>query len=107
VKQIPPAIQGNYRYLKFRVRGEEKEIGEVVDAVWCSATKFMGTEGCSEADIWIIGNRFDNEEQRGVIKVDREKEADLRAALTLNPEFDDESFLSIEDVSGTIAGLDS
>ncbi|MFB6100016.1 MAG: Rpp14/Pop5 family protein [Candidatus Nanohalobium sp.] len=106
MKQVPPAIQESQRYLKFKVRGKEKDIGEIVNAVWDSATKYMGTRGCSEASIWIIGNKFDEEKQEGVIKVNRRKEDDLRAALTLNPCFEDETFLSVEKVSGTLAGLE-
>ena len=107
MKRIPPAIQEDYRYLRFKVRGDRKDIGEVVDAVWNSATKFMGTKGVSKADIRIIGNKFDEEEQEGVIKVHRDMEDDLRAALALNLEFEDGSFLSIEKVSGTISNLET
>ena len=106
MKHIPPAIQEEERYLRFRVHGEEKDIGDVVDAVWKSATVFMGTKGVSKADIWTIGNKFDTEEQRGIIKVHKEKVSEIRAALTINSSFDDDSFISIEKVSGTIAALE-
>lgn len=106
MKQIPPAIQEDYRYLKFQVNGGKKDIGEVVDSVWQSGLKYMGSSGMSEADVWIIGNKFDEEEQEGVIKVRRGSEDDLRAALTLSPGFEDESFLSVEKSSGTLKGLE-
>jgi RNase P/RNase MRP subunit POP5 len=106
VKQIPPAIQEKKRYLDFEVKGNHKELGEIVEAVWSSATKYIGVKGASKADIWIIGNKFDEKEQRGVIKVNRDKEHDLRAALTINPCFGDEAFLAVENVSGTIKGLE-
>lgn len=105
MKQIPPAIQEEYRYLKFSVNGNRKDLGEVVDAVWESSTKYMGTKGASKADIWIIGNKFNEDNQSGVIKVHRDNVEDLRAALTVNTGFDDGSFLSIEKVSGTISSL--
>jgi len=106
VKQIPPAVQEEKRYIKFKIHGEEKDLGEVVDAVWSSALSYMGTKGVSKADLWIIGNRFDEKDQTGVIRVHRDKVDDLRAAITINPEFNDNSFLSVEDVSGTISGLE-
>jgi RNase P/RNase MRP subunit POP5 len=106
VKQIPPAIQESEHYLKFKVNGEEKELGQVVDSVWTSVTEFMGVQGASEADIWIIGNKFDEDAQTGVIRVRRDKVDDVRAALTLRPGFEDKSFISVERVSGTISGLD-
>lgn len=106
MKRLPPAIQEDYRYLKFKVEGSEKSIGDVVDAVWSSALKYMGTEGVSDANIWIVGNKFDEKKQEGVIKVKNSREDDLRAALTLNSGFEDESFLSVVKVSGTLSGLD-
>lgn len=106
MKQIPPAIQESEHYLKFRVNGEEKELGQVVDSVWTSVTEFMGVQGASEADIWIIDNKFDEDAQNGVIRVRRDKVDDVKAALTLRPGFEDDSFISVERVSGTMSGLD-
>ena len=105
MKRIPPAIQESQRYLKFKVRGEKKELGDVVEAVWDSAAKFMGTKELSKADIWIIGNKFDEEEQEGVIRVNRGCEDSLRAALALDPVFED-AFFSIERVSGSVSGCE-
>ena len=105
MKRIPPAIQEDYRYLKFEVKNGEKDLGSVVDAVWSSALNYMGAEGASDADIWIIGNKFDEEEQIGVVKVKNNKVDSLRAAITVNNGFEDECFLSIVDVSGTLSGL--
>jgi RNase P/RNase MRP subunit POP5 len=104
MKRIPPAIQEKERYLKFKVNGKSKEIGEVVEAIWQSAIKYMGSQGVSEADLRILGNKFSEEDQEGVIRVRAEKEGDLRAALVLNPCLE-EAFLSVEKVSGTISGL--
>jgi RNase P/RNase MRP subunit POP5 len=106
MKEIPPAIQGKHRYLEFKVNGESKDLGEVVDAIWSCALKYMGTSGVSRADFRIIGNKFEEEEQRGVIKVEKVKEDDLRAALCLNSGFEDDMFLSIERTSGTLSGLE-
>jgi RNase P/RNase MRP subunit POP5 len=104
MKRIPPAIQEKERYLKFRVHGAEKEIGEVVDAVWESAIRYMGSQGASEADIRILGDRFSEEDQTGIVRVRADKEDDLRAALALDPCMDD-AFFSVEKVSGTVTGL--
>lgn len=103
MKRIPPAIQEKERYLKFRVRGEEKEIEEVVDAVWESATRYMGTQSVSEANIRFLGDRFSEEDQTGVIRVRVEKANDLRASLALNPCLEDSCFV-VEKVSGTLSG---
>lgn len=104
MKRIPPAIQENQRYLKFKVRGEDKELGEIVEAVWSSATKFMGVKEASKADIWIIGGRFDEKNQEGIIRVHRDNEDSLRAALALNSSFNDDTIFTVENISGTVSG---
>jgi len=107
MKQIPPPMQEDHRYLKFKVRGDDKKnIGEVVNAVWDSALNYMGTKGVSNADLWIIGNKFDRKNQEGVIKVNNSCKEDLRASLVLSNGFKDDSFLSIENVSGTLVNLE-
>lgn len=64
---------------------------------------YCGTKGAGEADFWIVGNQFDKEEQEGVIKVRREKEDDLRAALTLIEDIGEEkAFLQVMKVSGSM-----
>ena len=105
MKQMPPAIQEKHRYLKFKVRGKQKNLGEVIEAVWKSATKYMGTNGASKANIWIIGNKYNKKKQEGVIRVNQDRENDLRAALTINNGFKDQTYLSIEKVPGTLKNL--
>lgn len=107
MKQIPPAIQENSRYLSFGIHGEKKELGEVVEAVWNSALDYMGTKGVSDAKIWIIGNKFNRKKQEGIIKVKENKEDDLRAALTINNGFEDKSFIKVKKTSGTLNSLEN
>lgn len=107
MKRLPPAIQRKHRYLEFQVHCGEFELGEVVEAVWNSALSYLGEKGCAEADFWVIGNRFDERKQEGVIKVNLEKEDDLRAALTLCSEIaGEDAFFEVKGVSGTLEGLE-
>ena len=107
MKRLPPAIQEKHRYLEFKIHSEEQDLGKVVDAVWKSALEFMGEKGCAEANFWVIGNKFDEKKQQGVIKVNREREDDLRAALTLIEEISDKkAFVEVTGVSGTMKGLE-
>lgn len=107
MKRLPPAIQRKHRYLEFKVHGGEFELGEVAEAVQEAALDYMGEKGCAEADYWVIGNRFNEEDQRGVIKVNLERKDDLRAALTLQDEVGgEEAFFQITGVSGTLKGLE-
>lgn len=108
MKRLPPTLREKERYLRFRVRTEEPvEFGDVVDAVWDSALDYLGSKGASAADFWIVKNRFDEDSMTGVIKVNRDSEPELRAALALVDRIgSSKGFISVEDVSGSIKKLD-
>ncbi len=77
-----------------------------MDHVWDAALDYLGAKGASETNFWVIGNRFDREEQTGVIRVRRGSEDDLRAALALAEGIGSKNgFLEVTDVSGSIEGL--
>lgn len=107
IKQLPPSQRKSFRYLKFRIHSDKKiDTGEIVDAVWKSTLKFLGTKGAAETDFWLLGEKFDEEKQEGVIKVRRDKLEELRAAITLVNEFSgEESFIEVTKVSGSLKSL--
>lgn len=108
MKRLPPSIQEEQRYLRFKVHSEEpKEIGEVVEAVWKGALDFLGTREASKADFWILGNKFDEEKQEGVIRVNASMEEKFRAALTLIDRVGSErACLEVLQVSGALKSLE-
>lgn len=107
IKQLPPSQRKSYRYLKFRVHSDKNvDTGEIVDAVWTSVLKFLGSKGAAETDFWLLGDRFDEEKQEGVIKVRRERVEELRASMTLINEFSgEEGFIEVRNVSGSLKSL--
>lgn len=107
INRLPPSLREKQRYLEFSIHSEEKvDLGEVVDSVWNSALNYLGEKGCSEANFWVIGNRFDEGRQEGIIRVRREKEDDIRAALTLIKEIGNrKAFIKVEKTSGSIKKL--
>ncbi len=108
MNRLPPSLREKQRYLCFKIHSETPvELGDVVNAVWDSALGFLGSKGCSEADFWIIGNKFDEDTQKGVMRVNTARESDLRAALALINELGGEKgFLEVKKVSGTITSLE-
>ncbi|MFB6292372.1 MAG: Rpp14/Pop5 family protein [Candidatus Nanohaloarchaea archaeon] len=108
MKRLPPAIKEKERYLKFRVRTDgDPGFGDVVDAIWDSALDYLGSKNVSEADFWIVKNRFDSENMTGVLKVNRDSEQDMRAALALvDTVGGDKGSISVEKTSGSIKKLD-
>lgn len=108
MKQLPPTMREDYRHLEFAVRsGAEKDLGDVVEAVWNASLDYLGTSGTSEADPWIIGNRFSEEEQTGVVKVRKDMVDEFRAALAVAEDVAGEpGFFHVTSVSGSLEGLE-
>ncbi|MFB6209043.1 MAG: Rpp14/Pop5 family protein [Candidatus Nanohaloarchaea archaeon] len=107
MKPLPPTLREKTRYMKFRIYSrEEVEFGELVEEVWEALLQHLGSKGAGEASIWIMKNQFDEDKQEGVIKIRREREEDVRTALTLIDNFNrKKGFLEITGVSGSIKKL--
>ncbi|MFB6208450.1 MAG: Rpp14/Pop5 family protein [Candidatus Nanohaloarchaea archaeon] len=107
MKPLPAAIREKERYLRFRVRSQgEVEFGQLVETIWDETIGYLGATGASKANIWIVKNRFDAEQQTGVIKFSRDSQKDVRAALTqINGIGGEKCFLEVEKVSGSIEQL--
>lgn len=100
-------MRENTRYLKFRIHSEEKvELSGFVDSFWDSAVDFLGSRTLSKASPWIIANKFDEEKQEGVIRVNREEIDAVRAALTLIQSFKGRNgFVEVVKISGAVRGV--
>jgi RNase P/RNase MRP subunit POP5 len=107
MKRITPAKQEETRYLRFQIHSEEDvEIPELVETFWQNAVNYLGTKTLGEASPWIIANKYDEEKKQGVIRVNRDYETDIRAALIMIEEFEDaEGFIEVKEVSGSLSGL--
>lgn len=108
LNRLPPALRQKERYLRFKVHSEEAvELGELVDTIWKSSLNYLGTKEVSEADFWVIGNKFNKKTQTGIVKVNRDKKDEFRAALCLIDRIGDKKgFIQIEKVSGSIKKLE-
>ncbi|WP_414837492.1 Rpp14/Pop5 family protein [Candidatus Nanosalina sp. VS9-1] len=102
-----PSQRPSYRYIKFKIHSEsEIKFEELLEAYWDTIPEFVGLKDFSDADAWLIKNKFNQEEQEAVIRVKREYEVDMKAALTLLRNFDGtRGFAEVERVSGAISGV--
>lgn len=107
MKRLPPSIQEETRYLRFKIHVEETvEFSEAVDQLWQTLMNEIGTVELSKADAWIIKNRYDEEENSGVIRVNRDMVDQVRSALLFLTVIEDEKvFVEVEKVSGMIDKL--
>jgi ribonuclease P/MRP protein subunit POP5 len=107
MKRLPPSIQEDTRYLRFKIHSEKNpEFSEVVNHLWDTILNEVGTLELSEADIWIIKNKYNEDEKQGVIQVNRDMEDQVRAALMFIEEIDgEEAFIEVTQTSGAISNL--
>ena len=104
MKRLPPSFQKDQRYLRFRVHSKQKHsFEEVVDQIWNTLLSELGNFQASKADIWIVKNKYSHEEKEGIIKVNKEMEDEIRAALLFLESINEEdAFIEVKKTSGMI-----
>ncbi|MCJ7478785.1 MAG: ribonuclease P protein component 2 [Candidatus Nanohaloarchaeota archaeon QJJ-7] len=104
LQTLPSSLREKKRYIVFEIIcRKDRELGQVLDAVWDSVLDFLGQEGTAKADPWIIEGMFNEEEQKGAVKVKKDYVEEVRAALALVQEIGgEEAALQILGVTGTM-----
>jgi RNase P/RNase MRP subunit POP5 len=99
-----PSMRGRRRYLTFRLRSRKPVIySEMKGAALNSILGWMGEEGFSKADVWIIKNLWDGESQTGWLRCSLGAVDDVRVALALVHQIGEEKvIIRTMRVSGTI-----
>jgi len=108
MKNLQPAMKDSTRYIKFKIHSDKEiEISEMVENFWDASIGYIGVKNLSNANPWLIGNKFDQKNQEGVIRVKKEYVEDIRASLAMISEIgSSKAFISVEKVSGNIANFD-
>ncbi|MFB6192771.1 MAG: Rpp14/Pop5 family protein [Candidatus Nanohaloarchaea archaeon] len=108
MKQLPPTLRQDQRYLKFQIHSENSvDFSDTVEVIWGSVLGYLGEKDASKANIWIIKNLFDEKKKSGVIRVRSDMVTDLRAALLFIDSINGQkAFISVEKVSGTVKSLE-
>ena len=83
LKPVLPSLREKKRYLVFEVISNEKinDFEAVSNAIWHCSLQFLGQLGTAKAGIIPLGNKWNNETQRGIIKVSHKHVDALKAAL--------------------------
>jgi len=82
---LKPTLREKNRYIAFEIISDVKFArDEIVKAVWNACLRFLGEKGASGTSLWIMD--WDEEKQRGIIKVNHKAVDDVKAALALMPE---------------------
>lgn len=104
LQTLPSSLREKKRYIVFEVLCDrDRELGQVVDAVWDVLLDFLGQDGVAQAAPWLMEDLFDAEQQRGGLKVNKEEVESVRAALALVQEIGGETAaLQVLGVTGTM-----
>lgn len=103
MKHLPPTLRENQRYMKVQISAnQKKDFNEVVDLVNSALKEFAGEKGLAEISPWLIKRKFNYEEQKAVVRVNRQFEQLFRASII----FSEYKIVTLK-VSGTLKGLDN
>jgi len=84
IKGLLPSLREQNRYILFEVISENKaDYPNISKAVIQSCKSYMGVVGFAKAGPMLIRNRWDQESQTGIVKVNRKYVDMVKASLAL------------------------
>lgn len=85
LKPLMPTLKEKKRYLAFEIisKSKIKAFSEVSKAIWTSILSFSGVKGAAQMGVWVFPEKYNAENQRGLIRVEHMGMDELKAALTL------------------------
>ena len=114
LKALMPSLREKKRYVVFEIvsKSRIKSFAGVSKAIWQGMLSFNGTHGAAQAGMWLLGEKFNPQSQRGIIRVSNKGVDCLKAGLATVQEIDNVSALvrsisvsgSLKKASTRIAG---
>lgn len=84
LKAIPSSLREKKRYVAFEVLSKDKmHIDAVKMAIEDSFKEYTGLLGLSKANLYILNDKWNQEEQRGILRVNNKMLENLKASFTL------------------------
>lgn len=101
---LPAALREKKRYLIFEIIAKEKKsLGEVIEAIWDSLLSLLGEADTAKANPWIVKDLFEEDSQRGGLRVNHNYVEEARLSLALISEIEGERVaLKVIGVTGTM-----
>lgn len=91
------------RYLVLEIISESKKFNKkaVQGALWNSAFAFLGEAGVARTSLWFVD--WNEEKQRGIVKVNRGAVKEIRASIALINKIEGQAVIpQVLGISGTI-----
>ena len=103
-KPLPPSLRGRRRYIAYEVISEDKILEEdLTNTIWHSILNFLGEQGTSQTNIWIVKDSYDEKNQTGLIRCSHDSVEHVRASLALIERIGDiRVIIKVLGISGTI-----
>ena len=91
LKPILPSLREKKRYLVFEVISRQKvnDFNKVSNAIWHYTLQFLGQSGGAKTGLMVLGNKWNPDLQRGIIKVSHKHVDEVKAALAFATKIDD------------------
>ena len=84
LKHILPSLREKKRYLAFEIISKDKtDFNTASGAIQHGILQFMGQLGAAKAGIIVLSNKWNQETQRGIIKVNNKHVDSLKASLAM------------------------
>lgn len=104
LKKLPSTLREKIRYIAFQVISEEPvEYSDLENAIWNTMLDFLGEEGVARTSVWLMKDRWNSNDQIGIIKCNNFSVTDVIASLGLIDRLGDNRItFKILKISGTI-----
>ncbi len=95
IKPLLPSLRERKRYLAFEIISESPilDFKAVERAIQDKSLEFLGILGCAEAGIMVLNDKYNPENQRGLIRVSHTSVDKLRASLMMIEKIEDKNVI--------------
>lgn len=84
IKGLLPSLREHNRYVSFDVISNKKhDYKSVSNEIISSCKNYLGELGLANAGVMLISNKWNSDQQKGIIKTDRRYADHVRASLAL------------------------
>ncbi|MFH1053334.1 MAG: Rpp14/Pop5 family protein [Candidatus Woesearchaeota archaeon] len=85
LKPLLPSLREKKRYLAFEIISKKpiNDFKIVSQSLWSSFLEYLGKFGVSKAGLWILPDKYDAKNQRGLIRVNNKEVDSLKSALIM------------------------
>ena len=90
LKALMPSLREKKRYLAFEIisKGRIKSHSSVSKAIWQGMLSFVGTKGAAQAGLMLLPEKYHEQSQRGIARVNHKHVDALKGSFVLVQDVD-------------------